>query len=1363
MHSQSTDPLSSIQECPVFEPTKEEFSDPIFYITKIRPIGEKTGIVKIRPPPDWNPPFCRDPEQFLFSPRIQCLRELEGINRVKLNFTDNFIHFWDLHGQNIIKPVVGGQPLDLYKFFDLANKEGGFHQVCTRKLWSGIGRQLGLTSDVQWSSVLKDKYRKLLYPFEYFLKIRCLLLKGEKLDEVMYSSPRGLLRPLFSLVIDYKEVMCCAVETQSNKLAPTFDPAHCPPPGPATGAKSKVSTQGKDITCQACHSGDEEQVLLICEACEVGFHTFCLYPALEAVPPGDWRCPGCIHRLYKPACTFGFEHTKRPLSLNSFSHAANIFKRTYFENRSHNMSCREIEREFWSLLASPDSTIEVHYGSDLHSSQHGSGFPCEVTDCDPSDQHYIDSGWNLNNIAYLEGCVLKHVPGDISGLKKPWLYIGMCFSTFCWHVEDHWNHSINYLHYGDPKTWYGVPSYAAKQFENCVREYVPGLIANDPHLLHHLITMIPPRVLLEYGVPIFRADQCKGEFMITFPRAYHAGFNQGLNFAEAVNFATKEWFITGRECVEVYKKLRKPPIFSHNELVCRCFASPLTPGSFGPALFEDINTMVTTELDARKRVFQTPMHHVQLNFELLPETHRSCHSCRTLLFLSSIMCDGCNSTRFCLEDLDSPCPCGSPSRVFQYRYSGQELFSILDGARRQAEAYTEWMRGVEAVISAEQHDKPSLDEVEGLFERGTSLNYDGDSLTELCLIINKSKLVAKQTQQLLSKRNGNRHSFWLYELSELEGLAIELQSLPCSVPQTHLLQEKILETRVLFERAQHVVETNSLDFELIGDILFQIQQLQVHSPLCDTLSDRHKVASWLRDYNIIYERCTQDTSFKPTLLEAQQILSVAKDLPITCQDVQTSVMWLDESISQANIWLKLSKTALKGKCKRSLEILQGIYNEKEKLMISVSIPSELTNTIRDAQAWKQSYSSLPPTPTLSQVEELVENAAELPVLLPGLDSLKNIKSEADSWKQFLTELFLIENSEIEILFGLLPAAPVPQDTSTKLHTLKCTMDILASCSRHSQQQESQLMASLLKQELCSIREIRKYNMEILYTASSPSPPLDKILCVTCGKRASEQMIFCNRCLSLQHGPCAGLSLANIEITQNTFVCTRCVRTNRPTLSQAKSLVSLWSLHISSPYTRALQLLVERADKWEAKSSNLLDSFQPVAMETDSSVSASVSASGPAFNSLNLSQQYKEIEDHLIEGLSIEIVLENTSACVELWREAFRQKRKNRVRGRKAGCPTTKPDSCQPRKPRLLKQKKLNVSHSDPLLETKTETGSDDTCAAMECICLQVEKVDWIQCDTCEAWFHFICVGLTQSEVSSMGDYNCPACNTCKIK
>ena len=52
----------------------------------------------------------------------------------------------------------------------------------------------------------------------------------------------------------------------------------------------------------------------------------------------------------------------------------------------------------------------------------------------PMNQYSKDP-WNLNNIPILADSLLRFIKSDISGMTVPWTYVGMIFSTFCWHNE----------------------------------------------------------------------------------------------------------------------------------------------------------------------------------------------------------------------------------------------------------------------------------------------------------------------------------------------------------------------------------------------------------------------------------------------------------------------------------------------------------------------------------------------------------------------------------------------------------------------------------------------------------------------------------------------------------------------------------------------------------------------------------------------------------------------------------------------------------------------------------------------------------------------------------------------------------------
>eukprot|EP00731_Ephydatia_muelleri_P014050 Em0007g1360a len=47
------------------------------------------------------------------------------------------------------------------------------------------------------------------------------------------------------------------------------------------------------VFCQVCRRGDSESLLLLCDGCDKGTHTYCCVPPLDAIPDGDWYCHHC--------------------------------------------------------------------------------------------------------------------------------------------------------------------------------------------------------------------------------------------------------------------------------------------------------------------------------------------------------------------------------------------------------------------------------------------------------------------------------------------------------------------------------------------------------------------------------------------------------------------------------------------------------------------------------------------------------------------------------------------------------------------------------------------------------------------------------------------------------------------------------------------------------------------------------------------------------------------------------------------------------------------------------------------------------------------------------------------------------------
>ena len=263
---------------------------------------------------------------------------------------------------------------------------------------------------------------------------------------------------------------------------------------------------------------------------------------------------------------------------------SDYFKRKYFSrhNRAVDVSLRDMEGEFWRLVESPEDgkSVEVIYGADIATIEVGSGFASKDDECEdaPEQRKYAESPWNVCNMPYNPQSCLKHVEAT-TGITVPWLYFGMTLSTFCWHVEDHHFYSVNYHHFGAPKVWYSIPASHSEKFEAVMRRRLPHLFSAQPDLLHSLVTILSPAVLREEGIPVYRAEQKPRSYIITFPYAYHAGFNAGFNCAEAVNFAPVDWLPYGAVATEQYVRDKRYQSVAHDQLLgTLCAAAEEQPG-----------------------------------------------------------------------------------------------------------------------------------------------------------------------------------------------------------------------------------------------------------------------------------------------------------------------------------------------------------------------------------------------------------------------------------------------------------------------------------------------------------------------------------------------------------------------------------------------------------------------------------------------------------------------------------------------------------------------------------------------------------------------------------------------------------------
>ncbi|KAM8815286.1 lysine-specific demethylase 5B isoform 3-T3 [Rhynchonycteris naso] len=1343
-------------ECPVFEPSWEEFADPFSFIHKIRPIAEQTGICKVRPPPDWQPPFACDVDKLHFTPRIQRLNELEAQTRVKLNFLDQIAKYWELQGSTLKIPHVERKILDLFQLNKLVAEEGGFAVVCKDRKWTKIATKMGFAPGKAVGSHIRGHYERILNPYNLFLSgdsLRCLQkpnlatdtkdkeYKPHDIPQRQSVQPLETCPPARRAKRMRAEAMNIKIEPEETTEARTHNLRRrmgCPTlkcesekemkssikqepiekkEHVVESEKEKPKSRPKKTTsavdlyvCLLCGSGSDEDRLLLCDGCDDSYHTFCLIPPLHDVPKGDWRCPKCLaQECNKPQEAFGFEQAARDYTLRTFGEMADAFKSDYFNMPVHMVPTELVEKEFWRLVSTIEEDVTVEYGADIASKEFGSGFPVRdgKVKISPEEEEYLDSGWNLNNMPVMEQSVLAHITADICGMKLPWLYVGMCFSSFCWHIEDHWSYSINYLHWGEPKTWYGVPGYAAEQLENVMKKLAPELFVSQPDLLHQLVTIMNPNTLMTHEVPVYRTNQCAGEFVITFPRAYHSGFNQGFNFAEAVNFCTVDWLPLGRQCVEHYRLLHRYCVFSHDEMICKMASkADVLDVVVASTVQKDMAIMIEDEKALRETVRQLGViDSERMDFELLPDDERQCIKCKTTCFMSAISCACKPGLLVCLHHVQELCSCSPYKYKLRYRYTLDDLYPMMNALKLRAESYNEWALNVNEALEAKINKKKSLASFKALIEESEMKKFpDNDLLRHLRLVTQDAEKCASVAQQLLNGkrqtryRSGGGKSPNQLTVSELRQFVTQLYALPCVLSQTPLLKDLLSRVEDFQQHSQKLLSEEMPSAAELQDLLEVSFEFDVDLPQLAEMRIRLEQARWLEE---VQQACLDPSSL--TLDDMRRLIDLGVGLAPYAA-VEKAMARLQELLTVSEHWDDKAKSLLRARPRHSLNSLATAVKEMEEIPAYLPSGAALKDSVQRARDWLQDVETLQVggrVPVLDTLVELVTRGRYIPVHLSSLPRLESLVAEVQAWKECAANTFLMKNSPYSLLEVLCP---------------RCDVGLLGSKRKQRKLKEPLPSGRKRSSRLESLSDLERALAESKEPATAVSLPPGTESC-------SSPSDWDNR-TSYLHSP----------------------------FSTGRSCIPLHGM--SSEVNELLmeaQLLQVTLPEIQDLYRTLLAKPSP-AQQTDRS------------SPVRPSSEKNECCRGKRDGISsLERKLkrrpERAGLASERWGR-LRKVRAPREKKMKLSYPKDT-DTFQLERERSCELVRSADTHSLPsdtsYSEQEDSEDEDAICPAGSCLQPEGDEVDWVQCDgSCNQWFHQVCVGVSP-EMAEKEDYVCVRC------
>ncbi|KAM3159586.1 Ecm5 [Lachancea thermotolerans] len=588
---------------PCFRIPRSEIPDPITFYHQIEDVGRQYGAVKlqiIQSSPAPVTPFALNTELFWFKARRQSLCSFQEETRRKLDLHRRLYKYHssrksDTGRQPFSKiPSIDKRPLDLYRLRECVQLRGGFQEVCHKKLWAQIGRELGYSGRIMssLSTSLRSAYLKVFSEFD----------KEEERQRASASAATTTVPTKIHIILPSS--------TEDNHRDPSSKKRSLNEASISLENAVKKHKASKVQAYQVAGSAAEFSRLRDILRYKGFFTNFenLTEPRKGLTKPSPSTLPGYQFTFWKSSSEIydrsAHETRSAPIynlrqyyekAQKHFDSVAALYQQrsSLVLEKSDSVNLRDFEKLFFDILSDESACCNVDTGINLPSSVHGSGFPTvsksTTTGLDTT------SAWNLNNIPLSSDSVLQFMDADFGSHLDTRLDLGMLFSVKGWSIEDNFLPNIDYHHAGSSKLWYVVPPEDMKRFESLVETSKKNQQTPDPEVSNdpvdksflnsevyqcyldtcpqHQVSTLPPRInthtigqfrevtawtlpddwqfhpekLKANSIKVLRIVQDPGCYILKFPRTYSTSISCGFSISENALFAPASWLESALE------------------------------------------------------------------------------------------------------------------------------------------------------------------------------------------------------------------------------------------------------------------------------------------------------------------------------------------------------------------------------------------------------------------------------------------------------------------------------------------------------------------------------------------------------------------------------------------------------------------------------------------------------------------------------------------------------------------------------------------------------------------------------------------------------------------------------------------------